>query len=338
MTDRPLAVLAMAEDLPDRLFDEAARAAMSEIFDVDFGAAPVRDFAAVPDEILGQVEAIVTGWESPRIDRTVLVRAPRLRVVVHAGGTVKGHLARECWERGVVVSCAADANAIPVAEYSLAMILLAAKGVFSSQARYRERRSSMDTSRHELATVGANRRPVGLVGASRIGRRVIELLRPFDLDVRVHDPFLPGEDAERLGVRSMALDELVRACDVVSLHAPLLPSTRHLFDRARLGRLRDGATLINTARGGLVDHAALVDELRSGRIWAILDVTDPEEPLVPDSPLFDLPNVVVTPHVAGALGNELFRLGEFAVRDALRARRGEPMAGQVTLDELDLMA
>jgi phosphoglycerate dehydrogenase-like enzyme len=326
----------MAPDLPERLFDEEARRALVAVYDIDF-AAPVRDFGAVPDDDLARAEVIVTGWEAPRVDSVVLDRAPRLRAVLHAGGSVKSLVAPQCWDRGILVSSAADANALPVAEYAVAMILLAAKEVFRSQALYRERRAKLD-QRREFATVGTYHRPVGLVGASRIGRRVIELLAPYSLDVRVYDPYLTAEEAAGLGVTAVGLEELLAACDVVSLHAPHLPSTEHMIDGAALALMKDGATLINTARGGLVDHAALVDELKAGRLWAVLDATDPEEPLAPDSPLFDLPNVVVTPHVAGALGNELFRLGAHAVDNALRVRRGEPLAGAVRLDDLATMA
>src|SRR5205823_13361354 len=135
------------------------------------------------------------------------------------------------------------------------------------------------------------------------GRRVIALLRPFDFDVVVSDPSLDQAQARELGVQLAELDDLLRASHIVSLHAPSLPSTHQLIDRRRLGLMRDGATLINTARGALVDQAALSDELVAGRINAVLDVTEPWV-LPADSPLCSLPNVVLTPHIAGALGVE----------------------------------
>ena len=335
MTSRPLALLAMDSDLPARLFDDAARHRMLKVLDVDFSR-PVGTFDDVDPERLAATEVVITGWGSPRIDRDVLDRAPALRAVLHAAGSVRGHVDPVCWERGILVTTAADANAQPVAEYALAMIILSAKEVFRAQALYR-RSQTMD-HRSEFASAGCNGRRVGLVGASRIGRRVLQLLAGFDFEIWLSDPYVDAREASRLGVRLASLEDLLQECDVVSLHAPLLPSTRHLLDAGRLALMRDGATLINTARGGLVDHDALVAELASGRIRAVLDATDPHEPLEADSPILTLENVVVTPHVAGALGNELFRLGAYAVDNAVRLMESESLKGLVSLDELARMA
>jgi phosphoglycerate dehydrogenase-like enzyme len=336
MSTKPLALLAMEPDLPDRLFDGSTRQALDQVCEVDFGRV-VHSFDQLGDDVLARVEILISGWGSPRVDATVLDRAPRLRGVLHAAGSVRGHVHPECWARGVVVSTAADVNALPVAEYSVAMILLAGKEVFRAQHIYRERRGQVD-QRLELADVGNYRRIVGIVGASRIGRRVVELLRPYDLDLRMSDPYLSPEMASTLGVTLMALDDLLAVSHVVSLHAPLLPTTRHLIDGRRLGLIRDGATLINTARGGLVEFEPLVAELTSGRLWAVLDVTDPHEPPAADSALYALPNVLLTPHVAGALGNELFRMGGFAVDETRNLLAGRPLVGNVTLEDLERMA
>jgi phosphoglycerate dehydrogenase-like enzyme len=307
----------MRPDLPARLFTPAARERL-----------PGVDWQPVALEQIETVEILLTGWGCPPVTAEVLATAPHLRAIVHAGGGVKGHVTDACWERGILVSTAADANAVPVAEYTLAMILIANKGVQRAARAYAERRGPMDLVT-ELPGVGNYRKTVGIVGASRIGRRVIELLAPFDLDVLVHDPYLPD---------SVALDELIARSDVVSIHAPALPSTRHLIDARRLALLRDGATLINTARGSLVDHDALVAELTTGRIDAVIDVTDPHEPLPPDSPLYELPNVTLTPHIAGALGVELHRLGDSAVAEIERYARGEPFAHPVTAADLGRIA
>lgn len=142
--------------------------------------------------------------------------------------------------------------------------------------------------------IGNHGRRVGVIGASRIGRRVIELLRPFDLRVSLTDPYVDEAGAAALGVPLLPLDDLLRTCDIVTVHAPDTPETHRLIDRRALALMPDGAVLVNTARGALVDHDALIDELRAGRLSAILDVTDPE-PLPADSPLLDLPNAFVTP-------------------------------------------
>lgn len=336
MTARPRALLSMSPDLPDLLFDAAARDRLARSYDVDF-AAPAPDLRVLDDARLADVDALLTGWGAWAVDAAVLSRMPRLRAIHHAAGSVRGIVGEACWDRSVRVTSAARANARPVAEYAVSMILLSAKQVFRGQALYRQRRAQLEHLQ-EFRYAGTNGAVVGLVGASRIGRLVLELLRPYDLEILIHDPFLPPEEAAALGVTPTGLRDLFGRSAVVSLHAPLLASTTGMITRDLIARLPDNATLINTARGGLVDHDALVAELASGRIQAVLDTTDPFEPLPHDSPLYTLPNVVLTPHLAGALGNELTRLGDHAVDQAVRLQRGEPLDGEVTRQAIALMA
>ena len=151
-------------------------------------------------QLLAHAEILLTGWGCPMIDPHVLSRAPQLRAVVHAAGTVKQHLDAACWEHGLAVTSAAAANAVPVAEYTVAAILFANKRVFRLQQRYREVREFRWWAA-ECPGLGNYRKVVGLVGASHVGRKVIELLRPFALAVQVCDPFLSQADAAALGVR-----------------------------------------------------------------------------------------------------------------------------------------
>ncbi len=235
------------------------------------------------------------------------------------------------WGRGILVTTAADANALPVAEFTLAMILLAGKDTFWISRDF--------AGENPIATerIGNFGRVLGIVGASRVGRRLMELLAPFDYEVLLFDPFVTSQDATRLGARKVDLEELMSASSIVSLHAPVLPETRRMVSSPLLARLPDGATLINTARGALIEQDALVAELRSGRLRAILDVTEPE-PLPTDHELRRLPNVYLTPHLAGAQGNELKRLGAAALQEAERFRNGERFLHGVTIDQLERMA
>jgi phosphoglycerate dehydrogenase-like enzyme len=280
---------------------------------------------------LADVEVLITGWGCPPLDGAAAALMPRLRVVLHAAGSVRALIGEEFWERGLIVSSAAQANALPVAEYTLAAILFAAKDAFGARERYRTRHRYQHAA--ETARIGSFGRRVGLIGASRVGRRVLDLLRPFDLAVSVSDPYLGRAEARDLGARLLELDELLATSDIVSLHAPDLPETRHLLDRRRLALMPDGAVFINTARGALVDEPALADELESGRISAVLDVTA-AEPLPADSPLYRLPNVFLTPHIAGSLGNELARLGQTAIEELDRYRSGLPLNHQVLREDL----
>jgi len=181
-----------------------------------------------------------------------------------------------------------------------------------------------------------SRSTVGLIGVGNVGRHVIELLAGFETTILVADPYLGDDDARRPGVERVDLADLMARCDVVSIHAPANDGTRHMIDGELLGRLSDGAVLINTARGAIIDEGALVDELATGRIFAFLDVTDPEPP-APGSPLRQLENAVVTPHIAGCIDN-CHRMGELAVEEVRRCLAGEPAINEVRPDMLDRLA
>jgi phosphoglycerate dehydrogenase-like enzyme len=288
-------------------------------------------------QALSRAEILVSGWGCPRVDAEVLGRAPKLRACIHAAGSVKKHLDPVVFERGLIVSSAAAANAVPVAEYTLAALVLGAKQMFARARAYAENPrdfAATDPLRTDSGLMGCT---VGVIGASRIGRLVLERLHLFEVTTLLHDPYLSPDDARRLGAELVDLDTLCRRSDLVTIHAPALPETRHLIDAHRLGLLRDGAVLINTARGVLVDTEALTRHCERGRISAVLDVTDPE-PLPTSHPLLRLPNVFVTPHIAGAQGRELRRLGEFATAEVGRLLRGEPLLGAVQAHHLTVGA
>lgn len=282
---------------------------------------------------LAGADALLTGWGCPAITPEVLAAAPKLKAILHAAGSVKGFVDPSAFERGIQVSSAVVANALPVAEFTVATIVLSGKRAFRLGAEYKLSKRRPDPS----AVPGNYGSTVGLLGASRIGRMVAERLRAFDLEVLISDPYLTAPEAADLGAELVSLEELFTRSDILSVHAPLLPETVGLVNARLLGLLRDGSVLINTARGRIVDAAALEQECRSGRLDAVLDVTDPE-PLPPDSPLLDLPNVFLTPHLAGAVGNEVARLGELAVSELERFAAGAPLHHVITSAELGRIA
>lgn len=319
-TSRPRVAFAMSGGLRERLLDDGLMRRLRLVADVEPGK-ELWEFASERARTaLGRAEILLTGWGCPPLTAEVLAHAPRVRAVVHAAGSVKHHITPACWERGLAVTSAASANAVPVAEYTVAMIVLANKRVFRAAATYG---SDPDTSPEPLGPEGNYGRRVGIVGASAIGRLVLRMLRPYALDLVVSDPYLDEAGARELGGRLLSLDELVATSDVVSLHAPSLPETRHMIDARRLATMLPGATLINTARGDLVDTDALTGAVLGGRLHAILDVTSPE-PLPSDSPLRGHPHVLLTPHVAGSRGTELLRMGELAVSEVERLATGAP--------------
>jgi phosphoglycerate dehydrogenase-like enzyme len=336
MSERPTLALAMVPMFTTSLFDEESKARLRAVCDVPDPEPLVTFEEARAQELLKTTDILLTSWGCPPIDRHVLERAPRLRAIVHAAGTVKSHVTDDCWDRAIAVSSAAAANAVPVAEYTLAAVLFANKKIFGLRHRYAQARSFRWWP-SEFPGLGNYRKTVGIVGASFVGRRVIELLRPFDMTVLVYDPYLAPAKAEALGAKPVELDDLLRASDVVSLHAPATPETHQMIDRRRLALLRDGTTLINTARGWLVDGDALADELVAGRIDAVLDTTEPEV-LPESSPLYELPNVFLTPHVAGAMGTETQRMGALAVDEIERFARGEPFLHGIRREDLSHIA
>ncbi|MEV0919072.1 hydroxyacid dehydrogenase [Streptomyces sp. NPDC049967] len=331
---RPAALLAMGPGIAERLLTPAHRNRLTGLVrtDPDLVAHRLTDPSPQVAAALAEAEVLLTCWGAPVLTEAVLAAAPRLRAVVHAAGSVKHHITDACWERGIQVTSVAGANARPVAEYTLAAILFAGKNVLGSARRYRELRAAHDW-REELDGWGNHGRTVGIVGASRTGRRVIELLRPFDFEVLLYDPYLEPAAATRLGAEPVPLDELCTRSGIVSVHAPELPATRRLIGAAQLAAMPDGSTLINTARGSLIDEPALVTELVRGRLHAVLDVTDPELP-PESSPLYDLPNVLLTPHIAGSLGNELHRMADQALDELQRFASGRPFADPVQGDAL----
>ena len=287
--------------------------------------------------VLAETDILISGWGAPYIGREVLAAAPRLRLIAHAAGTVKGIVDEQIFDAGIAVTHAAEANSVPVAEFTLAAIIFAGKQVFRFRDLYVADRDRDRTHAMQRLAIGNYRRTVGIVGASRIGRRVIELLRPFDMKVLMYDPYMTPLQVRELGAHKVGLSELLSNSDVASMHAPLLPETRHMLGAREFALMRNGATFINTARGAVIDQQALEAELISGRLNAVLDTTEPE--VLPDeSPLYRLPNVLLTPHIAGSLGTETQRLADYVVDEVERFARGQALKHRVRYDELVRLA
>jgi phosphoglycerate dehydrogenase-like enzyme len=319
----------------DAVIDPPALAALHQVCSL---AEPLLDDFTTPvaRAVLADVDVLVTGWGCPPVDPDVLAAAPALRAIVHTAGSVRGIVTEACWNRGIVVSSAAAANAVPVAEYTVAMILLSGKHALERARTYRTERvrDSWLGMPREIGNFG---RTVGILSASMVGRRVIELLRPYDMRVLLHDPYVSYEEAAALGAERVSMGELFNRSDVVSVHTPLLPETRGLVSRELIYAMRQDAVLVNTARGAVIDQDALTDAAVAGRIRAVLDVTEPE-PLPPDHPLWHCDNVLLTPHLAGSEGNEWSRLAEAAVAEVARWAAGTDFVHPVTRERLGQLA
>lgn len=333
---RPAIVIAHMEGL--RAFDDATLDRLDRVGRV-LDRTPLASWDdARADALLAEAEIIVGHWGTPLFDAAMLARAPNLKMFAYAAGTVKWYAIDELWERDLVVTSGAGANAEPVAEYTLAMILLANKRVFPAVDAAAGRPAW--TPPEGAGAPGNWDKTIGLVSASLIGRRVAELLRPFPhLRVEIYDPFVDRATIESLGAtRVDDLVDLCRRADVLSIHAPALPSTHDLVGAEHLAALPDGATVINTSRGHCLDLDALVAELETGRLFAVIDVTDPIEPLPDDHPLRSLPNAVHTPHIAGSQGTELARMSDWVCDEVERFVAGRPQRNRITRDMIDRIA
>jgi phosphoglycerate dehydrogenase-like enzyme len=320
-----------------KLFSSAADERLRSLGTVHFNESD-RDWSA--DELRARVadaDVLVTGWRTPRLGDAILDAAPRLRLVAHSAGSVKFMLDESLMARGIAVSTAGAAMVQPVAETTVLLCMLMLRPLHQLDIGLRSGAGWADM---KLAGVGEEltSQTVGIIGAGQIGRRVIRMLRAWDVDVRVFDPLLTPEDAAALDVTAYrSLDELLPRCRIVSLHAPVLPQTRHMIGARQLERMNDGTVLVNTARAWLVDGDALADHLRRGRLRYATDVFD-TEPLPPDDPWRSMPNTFILPHIASSTHQAFFRQGDITVAEVQRFLAGEPLHYAVTPQLLRIMA
>jgi phosphoglycerate dehydrogenase-like enzyme len=280
--------------------------------------------------LLPEANACITSWGVACIDADVLAAAPRLKAMAHMGSSVKRFVSDAFWERGLHLTSSGITLARDVAETTLGLMIVGMKRIWPLGQHVREGGWRDSPTWEKWISRELPRKKVGVIGASNVGRHLIQLLQPFEVKVLLYDPFVSQEEAKAMGVTKTSLDELLEKSDVVSLHAPANKETYHLLNAEGLKLMKDDALLINTARGTLIDESALVQELGKGRFFAFLDVTDPEPPAA-NSPLRKLENVVVTPHIAGCIEN-CNRMGELAVEELRRFFAGQPAIYQITLD------
>lgn len=314
-----------------RVYGPKQRAALRA--HVDLAEAPA---LSLDDPRLAGAEAVFATWGMlPCAEAEIRARLPRLKYVFYAAGSVQ-HFARPFLRCGVRVFSAWQANAVPVAEYAFAQIVLALKGYFTVQAA--TRRSYAAGAALFRNYPGAYEAKIGLLGCGAIGSRVAELCRALDAEVWVYDPFLSAERAAALGVRRASLAEIFAGCDVVSNHLANLPETEGIIRREHLMSLRPYAAFINTGRGPQLREADLCDALTADPTrTALLDVLT-DEAHADDSPLAGLPNCFITPHIAGSAGREVRRLADYMAEALDCALAGRPCRHEVTEEMLRTMA
>ena len=285
------------------------------------------------DALIGDAEVLLTTWGSPVLDAESLAKAPNLKYIGHAAGTVKARLPFEAFGRGVRVFSAATRIAESVADWCLAAMMSMLRrfpALDASMHRGGEWSGDAELGK-ELAWT-----KIGIVSLSSTARALLPMLAPFRCDILAFDPYVTDAQAAELGVRLGTLED-VMARPLVSSHLPKLPATNGMISREQLARIPDGGIFINSSRSSVLDEGALIDELSSGRISAALDVYD-TEPLPEDNPLRRLPNVLLTPHIAGATAQSYTSLMRCVVENIINAIEGRPVKYEVDPARWEILA
>ncbi len=268
-----------------------------------------------------EVEMIFSGWGMVPMDEIFFRRFPKLKVVFYAAGTVRSFVKDAFWKRNILLTNAGAANAIPVCEFTVSQILFALKHGWQKALYIRKHRKFPP----RYNAPGAFETTVGLLSLGEIGRLAAERLQQFDLNVVAYDPYFPPQEAARLKVKLVSLEEVFAISDVVSCHTPLIAETESMIRGAHFESMKLGAVFLNTARGGVVAEEEMIAALRKRPdLFALLDVTQNEEPPA-DSPLYALENVVLTPHIAGSLGHECHRMGKLMAEELERYLERKPL-------------
>lgn len=313
-----------SEDDAIRLHEAARRLGGSFLRTDRLASAPLTD-----------VRVVVTSWGIGRFDATVLATLPKLALLAHTGASIKAFATEELFDRAVVTQAGAG-MARSVAEVSLAFTLALLHRIPEMHDALRG-----GGGWHDAGAVGVQHEilqaPVAVIGASRTGRAYLELIRLLGARPLLVDPTLDDEAAHALGAERVPLDEALQRARIVAVHAPSLPETHHLIGRRELGLMPDGAGLVNTARSWLVDEVALIDEVRSGRLRAAVDVFD-EEPFGAEHPFRSLAGVLVTPHRAAGTHEGRRRQGRIVADEIEAFVAGRPLTHTVDRSHLASMA
>ena len=286
-------------------------------------------------DMLKEAQVIFSGWHMTKMDCEFLDAAPNLKAVFYAAGTVKHFVTDGFWKRNIVLCSAYAANAVPVAEFTLAQILSCLKRQYFYAAEAKKNRTFVPL---QCDVAGCFRSRVGIISYGEISKIVIKLLKNFDINIYLNSGFVSYDDAEKLGVKLADIETIFRECDVVSLHSPLNERTNGMITGRHFEVMKKGASFINTARGAIVREDEMISVLKNRNdIFAMLDVTQPEPPLK-ESPLYDLPNVFITPHIAGSVCSECRRMAVYMISEFHRFRNNEPLQWQITKEKLQYLA
>lgn len=337
-TDRPVCIFLGSKEKIRTVYNSDITDALVKSAEIDADKVFTREDVIAAPEVFSETKYIFSTWGMPVFSREeISLCFPKLSAVFYAAGSVRS-FAAPFLESGVKVFSAWAANAVPVAEFTVSEILLANKGYFKGIHTFSETRSKKSAALSCREYPGNYGISVGLIGCGMIGSMVAGRLVDIGIDVLVFDPFLDEEKALNLGVKKVELEDIFSGCSVISNHLANNPQTVDMLNYSLFSLMPKNSTFINTGRGAQVNEPDLIRFLvERPDVTALLDVTYPEPP-AKDSPLFDLENVILTPHIAGSMGNEVWRMAEYMLKEFRCYISGEPIKYSVSLKMLETMA
>jgi len=331
---KPRVLMAVDPKLRDEIFSQDALRRLESFSSATYHPGPGSMTAEELARRIPRFEGLITCWGSPRITPEIVAKAKRLRIISHSAGSVRPYVCDEVFMKGICVTNASSAIAVSVAETTIGLIIASLRHLFEYDDHLRSGREEKPDfgASHELTG-----RTVGIIGMGEVGRRVMAFLKPFSCRILVYDPYKSAAEIEEAGGLPAQLGDLMSQSEIVSIHAPNIPSNRRMISRDLLARLRDGAVLVNTARGELIDEDALIEEVRSGRISCALDVFEANAREVARR-LAGAGNVIMTPHIAGKAVETRRRQGEVVVEDMRLFFSGGTPRNIVSKEMLEWMA
>ena len=322
----------MSESIRESVINQRAIDYFSALGEVAFNTG-----STGKDSVMKTIEGAdiaITSWGNTAIDKEILSVCPDLKLVAHAAGSVKPIVSDDLWEKGVRVLSSACPLGEGVAETALGFTISASKNFYNLNSSLRN--GGWNEGKENIKELFDLK--IGVIGFGWAGKHYVKLLQSFYVDVYCYDPFIDEKEMAEKGAEKADFQWILANCDIVSVHAPSIPSTHHMFNAQTLSLMKKDAVLINTARGSLVDENALYEFMASGNLkYACIDVFDPEPP-AKDNRLFTLPNIIATPHLAGLANNGLKRIGIFITEEVDNFQNGRPMRGEVTKEMLEKMA
>ncbi|MBQ7225887.1 MAG: hydroxyacid dehydrogenase [Clostridia bacterium] len=324
----------------DYVYPKATQERIKSLIDIDLDKVYCQEDLESNPDAFGEVEYIFSTWSMPggNEDKDDFARFfPNAKALFYAAGSVK-YFAQHYFDKNIRIFSAFAANAVPVAEFTVAQILLANKGYYQALRSFKSAEDYKAAGDISRAHAGNYSTKVGIVGAGMIGKKVIELLKPYKLDIMIYDIFVSAERAQELGGTKVdTLEELFETCDVVSNHLANVPATVGAFKGEYFEKMKKNSTFINTGRGAQVDEAGMLAALKKRPdVSAILDVTIEEPPT--NKEFYELENVFLTPHIAGSQANEVARMSEMVVDQFENLLKGLPTQYEITEKMLATMA